>query len=81
MRSGPGPKWNGFALRRESRLAAERGLADGPYANVVEAFEGARYENTGYYRPQQRCFMISGARFRAVCRQAISHIIDLYSGP
>ena len=80
MRSGLRPKWNGFALQLESRHAAESTLASGPYANAVGAFEGALYKNTGYYRPQQRCLMISGAQFCAVCRQAISRIIDLYSG-
>ena len=38
------------------------------------------YEN-GYYRPQQRCIMISGPKFCAVCQHAIEEIADLYSRP
>ena len=34
-----------------------------------------------YYRPQQRCIMLSGDAFCAVCRHAIEEIIDLYSRP
>jgi hypothetical protein len=45
----------------------------------VGAFEGAMYETKGYYRPQQRCIMLSGAEFCAVCQHAIEEIIDLYS--
>jgi hypothetical protein len=43
---------------------------------VVGAFEGARYQEKGYYRPQQRCLMISGQRFCAVCRRAVDRVID-----
>jgi len=67
--------------RRQAREAAEHCLAEGPYANKVGAFEGAMYENNGYYRPQQRCIMLSGETYCAVCRHAIEEIIDLYSRP
>lgn len=66
--------------RRKARDRQDRYLSDGPYASKVGAFAGAMYEN-GYYRPQQRCIMISGAEFCAVCRRAIEEIIDLYSRP
>ena len=66
--------------RRKAREAEEGYLATGPYADKVGAFAGAMYEN-GYYRPQQRCIMISGPAFCRVCRHAIEEIIDLYSRP
>lgn len=64
--------------RRKARELPEHYLATGPYADKVGAFAGAMYEN-GYYRPQQRCIMISGPAFCAVCQHAIEQIIDLYS--
>jgi len=67
--------------RRKARETQQRCLADGPYANKVGAFEGAKYETKGYYRPQQRCVMLSGTEFCAVCQHAIEEIIDLYSRP
>jgi hypothetical protein len=68
-------------FRRQARESPEHCLSDGPYANKVGAFEGAMYETKGYYRPQQRCIMLSGAEFCAVCQHAIEEIIDLYSRP
>ena len=67
--------------RRQARETAEHCLAEGPYANKVGAFEGAMYETNGYYRPQQRCIMLSGETYCAVCQHAIEEIIDLYSRP
>ena len=47
---------------------------------VVGAFEGARYEATGYYRPEANCIMFSRAHdFCAVCRRVIDQVIDVYS--
>ena len=66
--------------RRKAHETQERYLSEGPYTNEVGAFAGAMYEN-GYYRPQQRCIMISGPEFCAVCQHAIEEIIDLYSQP
>jgi hypothetical protein len=66
--------------RRKARERAEHCLSDGPYASKVGAFAGAMYENR-YFRPQQRCIMISGQAFCAVCQHAIEQIIDLYSRP
>jgi hypothetical protein len=68
-------------FRRQARETPEHCLSEGPYANKVGAFEGAMYETKGYYRPQQRCIMLSGAEFCAVCQHAIEEIIDLYSRP
>jgi hypothetical protein len=68
-------------FRRQAHEAQEHCLAAGLYANKVGAFEGAKYEAVGYYRPQQRCIMLSGEKFCAVCQNAIEEIIDLYSRP
>jgi hypothetical protein len=57
-------------------------LSKAPYAKVVGAFEGANYEPTGYYRPQLDCIMFTRdpVPFCAVCRRALSKVIDLYVG-
>ncbi len=81
MRSEGRPAAEIQEFRRKTREAAARCLSEGPYANKVGAFEGAMYETQGYYRPQQRCIMISGRDFCAVCQHAIEEIIDLYSRP
>jgi hypothetical protein len=62
--------------RRKAREAQESYLAGGPYADKVGAFAGAMCEN-GYYRPQQRCIMISGPAFCRVYQHALEEIIDL----
>jgi hypothetical protein len=67
--------------RKRAREAAQHCLSSGPNADKVGAFEGALYETKGYYRPQQKCIMISGDQFCAVCRKAIAEMIDLYSRP
>jgi len=67
--------------RKKARESAEHCLSSGPYADKVGAFEGGLYETKGYYRPQQKCIMISGDHFCAVCRKAIEEMIDLYSRP
>jgi hypothetical protein len=47
---------------------------------VVGAFEGARYEAAGYYRPEANCIMFTRANFFcAVCRRALEKVIDSYS--
>jgi hypothetical protein len=79
MRAQKRPHAEIDARKRQGRAAQEHALSSGPYADKVGAFEGAMYEETGFYRPQQRCIMISGQQFCAVCRHAIEEIIDLYS--
>jgi hypothetical protein len=61
---------------RETKL-----LGSDQYSGKVGAFEGALYEAKGYYRPQEDCIMFSrdDVGFCAVCRRAISIVIDLYS--
>lgn len=45
------------------------------YANVVGAFEGGGYFETGMYRPQVHCMMRDYAPFCAVCNRAIESVI------
>jgi len=50
------------------------------YRGAVGAYEGARYEATGYYRPEADCIMFTRADFFcAVCRRALEKVIDGYS--
>jgi hypothetical protein len=81
MRSEGRPAAEIDEFRRQARETSAHCLSEGPYANKVGAFEGAMYETQGYYRPQQRCIMLSGTEFCAVCQHAIEEIIDFYSRP
>ncbi|HXX29935.1 MAG TPA: M64 family metallopeptidase [Myxococcaceae bacterium] len=58
-------------------------LGSDTYAGAVGAFEGAMYESSGYYRPQEDCIMFTrnDVPFCRVCQRAISQVIDLYSSP
>jgi hypothetical protein len=69
------------ALFREQQTAEEKLLGAMAHGRAVGAFEGASYEARGLYRPQADCIMFSRNRvgFCAVCRRAISRIVDLYS--
>jgi len=50
------------------------------FRGIVGAFEGARYEATGYYRPAADCIMFTRADFFCeVCRRALERVIDTYS--
>lgn len=79
------------AQRPESEMSAlfKKDLAESsalftpdPHYHAVGAFEGANYEASGYYRPQMQCIMFDRSeKFCAVCADAISTIIDLYSRP
>ncbi|HUG54548.1 MAG TPA: M64 family metallopeptidase [Vicinamibacteria bacterium] len=67
------------ALFREEKAWTTRLLA--PLKGLVGAFEGARYEATGYYRPRADCIMFTrdDVGFCAPCRRAIERVIDLYA--
>ena len=56
-------------------------LGTDQHSGQVGAFEGALYESKGYYRPQEDCIMFTRDEvpFCAVCRQALTRVIDLYS--
>jgi hypothetical protein len=67
-------------LFREEREHERAMFAGEKYAGRVGAFEGAMYEQKGYYRPEVDCIMFSRTNhFCAVCRRAIASIIDSYS--
>jgi len=67
----------------EALFAEERRRDEAIFAKskgVVGAFEGARYEATGYYRPEANCIMFTRTDFFcAVCRRALAQVIDTYS--
>ena len=67
----------------EALFAEERQRDDVMFATprgMVGAFEGARYEAKGYYRPEANCIMFTRADFFcAVCRRALEQVIDTYS--
>jgi hypothetical protein len=67
------------ALFREEEKRSTALLA--PYNGKVGAFEGAMYEATGYFRPQADCIMFTRDEvgFCAVCRHALTRVIDQYT--
>jgi hypothetical protein len=69
------------ALFTSQRDWEEKFLGSQKYAGKVGAFEGAMYEARGYYRPQVDCVMFTRDRvpFCAVCQQALTEVIDLYT--
>jgi len=69
------------ALFREEQVFETRLLGTDVFSGKVGAFEGALYEAKGYYRPQEDCIMFTRDEvpFCAVCRRALSGVIDLYS--
>jgi len=69
------------ALFTSQREWEEKFLGSQKYTSKVGAFEGAMYEARGYYRPQVDCVMFTRDRvpFCAVCQQALTEVIDLYT--
>jgi hypothetical protein len=69
------------ALFKDEKVIETKLLGTDEYSGKVGAFEGALYEAKGYYRPQEDCIMFTrdDVPFCAVCRRAISDVIDLYS--
>ncbi len=68
-------------LFREEQVFETKLLGTDAFSGRVGAFEGAMYEAKGYYRPQEDCIMFTRDEvpFCAVCRRALSAVIDLYS--
>ena len=83
IRAANRPEAEMDALFRDERTHEEAQLSAGPYAGKTGAFEGANYEARGVYRPQADCIMFTRNRvpFCAVCRQAITEMLDLYTRP
>jgi IgA Peptidase M64/Peptidase M64 N-terminus len=80
LRQAGRPEADINALLRRQRESTQALFAGDANFRTVGAFEGANYEPRGYYRPQMQCRMFDQSdRFCAVCDQAISTIIDLYS--
>jgi hypothetical protein len=81
IRAANKPEAEMDALFQEQQAEEVRMLAAERYAQAVGAFEGAMYEARGYYRPQADCIMFTRnpVPFCAVCRRAISAVIDLYA--
>jgi len=67
------------ALFQEERQMDQRQFPSEKYFGTVGAFEGARYEAQGFYRPEVDCIMFTRSeQFCAVCRRALSRVIDTY---
>jgi hypothetical protein len=81
IRAANRPEAEMDALFREEEAHETALLNEGAHAGKVGAFEGANYEARGYYRPQADCIMFTrdNVPFCAVCRRAITQILDLYS--
>ena len=81
IRARNAPEAEMDALFREQRDWDTKFLSSMKYGRAVGAFEGGGYEARGLYRPQADCIMFTRDKvgFCAVCRRAISRIIDLYS--
>jgi hypothetical protein len=79
IRAANRPESEMEALFREERDTDMKLLS--PLAGQVGAFEGANYEPQGYFRSQADCIMFTRdpVGFCAVCRRAISRVIDLYA--
>ena len=80
-RNGPESEMDALFLAQQKEETAL--LSAAPNAAKVGAFEGANYEASGYYRPQLDCVMFTRdpVPFCAVCRRALSKVIDLYAAP
>ena len=67
------------ALFQEERQMDRRQFAAEKYAGKVGAFEGAHYEAQGFYRPEVDCIMFTRSeQFCAVCRRALTRVIETY---
>jgi hypothetical protein len=81
IRAANGPEDQMDALFKEEQVYETKLLSGDKDSGKVGAFEGALYEPTGYYRPQEDCIMFTRDEvpFCAVCRRTITRVIDLYS--
>jgi hypothetical protein len=81
IRQANGPEDEMDKLFQEELVFETKLLGTDQHSGKVGAFEGAMYEAKGYYRPQEDCIMFTRDEvpFCAVCRRALSRVIDLYS--
>jgi IgA Peptidase M64/Peptidase M64 N-terminus len=67
------------ALFTRERRQDDLQFAKERHAHQVGAFEGARYEARGYYRPEANCIMFTRTDyFCKVCERALHQVIDTY---
>jgi hypothetical protein len=76
----PEKEMDALFLQTKAEMSAL--LETDTYSGKVGLFEGAMYESTGYYRPEEDCIMFTrnDVPFCRVCQGAISQVIDLYAG-
>jgi hypothetical protein len=81
IRAEKRPETEMDALFKQTKVEMSALLDSDTYSGKVGAFEGANYESTGYYRPEEDCVMFSrnDVPFCGVCQHALSQLIDLYS--
>jgi hypothetical protein len=81
IRKRNGPEDEMDRLFQEELVYETKLLGTDQHSGKVGAFEGAMYEAKGLYRPQEDCIMFTRDEvpFCAVCRRALSRVIDLYS--
>jgi hypothetical protein len=82
IRAAQRPEKEMDALFQQSKQEFSALLHNDAYSHRVGAFEGAMYESTGYYRPEEDCIMFlrNDVPFCQVCQNAISQVIHLYAG-
>ena len=74
-RAGPRPTWKRSSRKKHRWTRGSFRPRSSP--GKIGAFEGARYEAQGLYRPAVDCIMFTRSEeFCAVCRRAISRVID-----
>jgi len=80
IRKGKRPESEMEALFREELAHEQAMFAGEKYVGKVGAFQGARYDENSYYRPEVDCIMFSRTdHFCAVCRRGIERIIAMYT--
>ncbi len=79
LRKANRPEAEMEALFAEERRRDDEQFGKTRGAGQVGAFEGARYESRGYYRPEANCIMFTRADyFCAVCKRALEQVMDSY---
>lgn len=67
------------ALFTRERRQDDAQFATERFAHRIGAFEGAKYEAQGYYRPEANCIMFTRTDyFCEVCKRALTAVIDTY---
>lgn len=81
IRAANRPESEMDALFVHQKISEQRMLRKEPHFGKVGAFEGANYEQQGYFRPQVDCVMFSrnDVPFCGVCQEGITRVIDLYA--